>query len=355
MWNIFHLRTADAEGPGLNAHRIVRLAACCALLLPGTSWPVHARAGVPDRIPDTYAGPAQLVTIGRGRQLDLRCGGKGSPTILLEAGSHADSSTWFRVQPLLAAFTRVCSYDRAGYGFSDAGPLPRDLDADVADLHALIEHAAIARPLVLVGHSLGSNIVRMYATRHPADVSAMVLLDPPAQDIAAFAPQWARDENMLDSQRFAFIRRCEAAAAHDGLAHPPPGLESCVARADPMASDMVNAATHAWKSRPAFWQTLLSELQSNVAVFGHPVAATETHGATPLVVLSADGTYADLPGPARKKLGAARAATQARIAETSSRGRVIKVTNTSHDIQMDRPEAVVDAIRGVLRQMSRSD
>ncbi len=337
----------------MNRRLLVRLAACCACLLPGTAClPARAATSVPEKIPGAYAQPARRVTIAPGHELNLRCTGTGLPTILLEAGSHADSSTWFRVQPLLAGFATVCAYDRAGYGFSDAGPLPRNLDADVADLHGLIEHAAIARPLVLVGHSLGSNIVRRYATRYPADVSALVLVDPPAQDIAAHAPDWAREESALDAQRFAFIRRCEAAAARDGLAKPPPGLEGCIARANPMASDAVNAATHAWKSRPAFWRTLLSELRSNVSVFGRPAATTETHGAMPLVVLSADGTYADAPEPVRDKLEAARTATQARIVASSSRGRWIKVTHTSHDIQLDRPEVVADAVKQVLQQLS---
>lgn len=323
-------------------------------LLPGiAACSGGAKATVPKKIPDTYAQPATLVSIAPGRQLNLRCTGEGSPVVVLEAGSHADSSTWFRVQPLLASFTRTCAYDRAGYGFSDAGPLPRNLDADVADLHALLERAAIARPVVLVGHSLGSNIARRYATLHPADVSALVLVDPPAQDVAAFTPDWAREETAMNAQRFAIIRRCETAAAQHQLAtEPPPGLEACIARANPLANDKVNAAVHAWKARPAFWRTLLSELQGNVEVFGHPVAAAETHGALPLLVLSADGTYADAPPNVRTALEAARDATQARIVATSSRGRLVKVAHTSHDIELDQPEAVVDAVRQAIREQA---
>jgi pimeloyl-ACP methyl ester carboxylesterase len=303
-------------------------------------------------MPDDYARPATLVTVAPGRQLNLRCAGHGAPTVVLEAGSHADSSTWFRVQPLLASFTRVCAYDRAGYGFSDAGPLPRTLDADVRDLHALIQRAGIATPVVLVGHSLGSNIARRYAELHAADVAAMVLVDPPAQDIAAFAPVWQRDESELNKQRFAFIRACEAAAETGTLANkPPPGTERCLAGDDPLADARVNAATRAWKSRPGFWRTLLSELQDNATVFADPVSDRESHGAMPLLVLSASDTYADAPAKVRSALEAARAKTQARIAATSSRGRLIHVQHTSHDIQLDQPGAVVGAARQVLRQI----
>lgn len=328
--------------------RFAPLAAICACLPFALATAAHA--AVPQTIPDDYARPATRVAIAPGRRLDLRCQGKGAPTVVLEAGAHADSSTWFRVQPLLATFTRVCAYDRAGYGFSDPGPLPRDLDADVDDLHALIHRAGLSTPVVLVGHSLGSNIARLYAQRHPGDVAALVLVDPPAQDVAAFAPGWARDEQALDKQRFAFIRACEAAAEKGTLAEPP--SERCLAGDDPLAGTKVNAAMLAWKSRPAFWRTLLSELQDNAGVFEKPVSGAESHGAKPVIVLSASDTYADAPARMRAALDAARAKTQARIAATSSRGRLIRVAHSSHDIQLDRPEAVVDAVKRVVRELA---
>ena len=75
-----------------------------------------------------YAKPAELVDIGA-RTLNLRCSGSGSPTVVLEAGANADSLAWAAVQPLIAQNTKVCSYDRAGYGFSGEGPQPRDVDS----------------------------------------------------------------------------------------------------------------------------------------------------------------------------------------------------------------------------------
>ena len=159
--------------------------------------------------------------------------------MLLEAGSHADTTTWFKLQPLLASSARVCAYDRAGYGFSDEGPLPRNLDADVADLHALIEHAHLKTPLLLVGHSRGSNIVRLYAQRYPADVEGLVLIDPPAQDVATAAPTWAKEESQMNAQRFAFINQCEAGAEQHRLASPPPALAHCVAGGNPHLRDQM--------------------------------------------------------------------------------------------------------------------
>ena len=307
-----------------------------------------SHATLPQRMPDSYAHAAKLIDFGHGRYLNLRCSGGGPQTVMLESGAVADSSTWFKVQPLLAAHARVCAYDRAGFGFSSEGPLPRDLDADVSDLHALIQHAGLTPPLVMVGHSLGSNIVRQYASRYPADVSAMVLLDPPAQDIGRFAPGWQKDEDSLSIQRFAFLRRCKAAAEKHELPSADPELSQCLGGADPLASAKLNAVNLALMSKPAYWHTVLSVLQNNVEVFKQPVSKQETHGSTPLIVLSASNTYADALPRDRKGLEEARAHTQAQIAATSSRSTMVHVPDTSHDIQIDQPDAVAKAVMQAL-------
>jgi len=303
-----------------------------------------SHAVTPQRMPDSYAQAAKLIDIGHGRYLNLRCSGSGPQTVLLEAGAIVDSSTWFKVQPLLAAHARVCAYDRAGFCFSSEGPMPRDLDADVSDLHALIQHAGLATPLAMVGHSLGSNIVRQYASRYPADVSAMVLLDPPAQDIGRFAPGWQKEEDTLSVQRFAFLRQCEAAAEKHALPSTDAELSQCLGGPDPHASAKLNAVNLALMSKPAYWHTVLSVLQDNVQVFKQPVSKQETHGATPLIVLSAANTYADALPRDRKGLEEARAHTQTQIVATSSRGTLVHVPDSSHDIEIDQPGAVVKAV-----------
>lgn len=308
-----------------------------------------SRTATPQRMPDSYAHAAKLVDLDHDRYLNLRCSGNGPQTVLLEAGAIADSSTWFKVQPLLSGHARVCAYDRAGYGFSSEGPLPRDLEADVSDLHALIHHAGLTPPLVMVGHSLGSNIVRQYASQYPADVSAMVLLDPPAQDIGRFAPGWQKEDDALSVQRFAFLHRCEAAAEKHQLPSTDPELSHCLAGADPLASARLNAVDLAHKSKPAFWRTVLSVLQNNAEVFKQPVSKQEAHGSTPLIVLSAANTYADALPRDRKGLEEARAHTQAQIVASSSRGILVRVPNTSHDIQIDQPGAVAKAVMQALK------
>jgi pimeloyl-ACP methyl ester carboxylesterase len=305
-----------------------------------------------DKTPDAYARAGTLVAVGHGRSLDLRCSGAGPVTVLLEAGAHADSSSWFRVQPMLQGVARVCSYDRAGYGFSGEGPLPRGLDADVADLHALIGAARLHTPLVLVGHSLGSNIVRRYASVHPADVAGLVLVDPPAQNQARYMPaQWNKDDAELNAQRDAFLAQCERGAEAGELATPPPALVQCIDGPAPWQSPKVAAAERARQERPAFWHTLRSELAQNVPVFAQPVSSAESHDALPLIVLSASDTYADAPPGDRKALDASRLDTQRGIVATSRRGELLPVAHASHDIELDQPQAVADAVRRVLRQL----
>jgi len=309
---------------------------------------------VPQRIPDVYAKPATLVTVAHGRQLNLRCTGSGPQTVMLEAGSHADSTTWFKLLPILSPVTKVCAYDRAGYGFSSEGQLPRDLDADVSDLHDLIHAAGIKTPLVLVGHSLGSNIVRLYAERYATDVDGMVLIDPPEQDMAAFAPEWAKSDDESSAQRFALIRHCEASAEKGELVSPA-ALKACGVGSNPLASAKLNAVILANKSKPAFWRTLLSELQNNAVVFSKPVSPKETHGSMPLIVLTAANTYTEAPANVRKALEAAREKTQVQIVASSTRGERLLVDNTSHDVQLDQPEVVAKAVTKVLQQAAAAD
>jgi len=343
------------EGKTLNAKLWKAAQVTLSMALAGSA---HADSGatinVPKHIPDSYAKAGLLVTITPGRTLNLRCEGNGTQTVLLEAGSHADTTTWFKLQPLLASSAKVCSYDRAGYGFSDEGPLPRNLEAEVADLHALIQRANLTTPLVLVGHSRGSNIARLYAQRYRADLHGLVLIDPPAQDVASVAPEWARQEEQMNEQRFAFIRECEAGAEKHQLASPPPALARCVAGSNPLADAKVNAAIVSYKYKPAFWRTLRSELEDNAAVYGQPVSPKETLGTLPVIVLTASDTYADAPADLRKKLEAARDKTQAKILATTTHGEHVMVDHASHDIQLDRPEVVANAVTALLKPTTAS-
>lgn len=304
---------------------------------------VAAAASDPATIPDSYASAATRVTLGDARMLNMRCVGKGERVVLFEAGANADSSTWYRVLPLLKGKARACAYDRAGYGFSDEGPLPRDLEADVADLHALIVAARFRLPLVLVGHSLGSNIVRLYVQRFPQDVAGMLLIDPPTQGEDESMPaSWKQDDVVLRERRDALLDACASSAESGTLA---PG---CLRATPAWMSERVAAAVTANKSRPAYWRTLRSELAGNQAIFSRPVPAEERYGDNPLVLLSAEPNYEGVAEDARLVLEQARTQTQQRILAGSARSRRIEVPGASHDIQLDRPEAVASAVGELL-------
>jgi len=309
----------------------------------------HAAPDAPQQTPDTYASAGQRVTVAPGRALNLRCVGDGPKTVLLEAGGNADSTTWFRVQALLSPQARVCAYDRAGYGFSDEGPMPRDLDADVADLGALIKAGKLKTPLVLVGHSLGSNIVRRYAQLHPKNVSALVLVDPPEQGAdALMSAEWKTQDEASRVQRNAFLDACLKAAEAGTLDKAEGPLASCLRAPPPWQSASVAAASRAYKLKPAYWRTLRSELDANTAIFAAPVPADESHGATPVIVLTASNEMQGVPDDVRKALQAAREQTQVRLVSTSKSGRRVAVPESSHDMQIDAPQAVVEAVAGVL-------
>lgn len=123
----------------------------------------------------------QLVDIG-GYRLHLYCIGRGTPTIVLIPGAGDYSFDWALVQPALSKQTRTCSYDRAGYAWSDLGPNPRTMRQEAAELRRLLEKAGIRGPVLLVGHSLGGLIARVYAREYPDAVTGIALVDATSED-----------------------------------------------------------------------------------------------------------------------------------------------------------------------------
>src|SRR5262252_10859894 len=121
----------------------------------------------------SYPPPGQMIDIG-GRKLHLYCTGKGSPTVVLVAGGGAFSIDWVLVQPKIAEHTRVCSYDRAGLGWSDPGPAEETVEETIDDLHSLVRAAGEHGPYVLVGASIGGIFIQAYQHAFPADVAALV-------------------------------------------------------------------------------------------------------------------------------------------------------------------------------------
>jgi len=142
-----------------------------------------------------YAAPGTLYDVG-GHRLHLNCVGSGRPTVVLENGLAETSPFWSRVAPEVGRTTRVCSYDRAGQGWSDDVAAPQDGLAVAADLHALLGRAHEAGPYVLVGHSAGGSYAMVYAARYPDEVAGMVLLDSTSPDQFTVLPDFATQYSM---------------------------------------------------------------------------------------------------------------------------------------------------------------
>ena len=124
----------------------------------------------------------ELIDVG-GHRLHIHRQGKGSPAVVIDAGLAGGSYEWDALAAEISAVTEVCTYDRAGYGWSDRGPTPRSSQQIVAELHTLLEKAQVKPPFILVGHSLGGLNVRLYASQHPDEVAGVVLVDAANHDV----------------------------------------------------------------------------------------------------------------------------------------------------------------------------
>lgn len=151
-----------------------------------------------------YPPPGEMVDVG-GYSLHINCVGQGSPTVVLDAGLGDFSAQWVRVQREVSDTTRVCAYDRAGMGWSEMGPEPRDARQISSELHTLLSKAGIEGPYVLVGHSFGGMYMQTYAARYPDEVAGVALVDSSTEPDQFSPRSEARDSNEPQKQSFAVV------------------------------------------------------------------------------------------------------------------------------------------------------
>jgi len=149
------------------------IAVVVALLLAGWAYQQVATAQDHKRQP----APGKLVDLD-GRDLHLLAMGQGSPTVIFESGLMSTVLSWDNIQPEISKSTRTACYDRAGLGWSDPGPAPRDAERIVSELQELLKRASVPPPYILVGHSFGGLTTRLFAARYPDQVSGLILIDP---------------------------------------------------------------------------------------------------------------------------------------------------------------------------------
>ncbi|MEP6983502.1 MAG: alpha/beta hydrolase [Sphingomicrobium sp.] len=289
-----------------------------------------------------YAEHTRMVPIGSGRTLHLLCEGSGAPTIILESGVGDGMSVWRKVQPALAQHHRACAYERAGLGLSAAGPHPRDLDAIVSDLEKLTKRAHLNPPYLLVGHSLGTFIVRLYVRRHSSQIAGLVLVDPPVEGESDRAEKIAPGMKRSTELEIERSRECASAKAQTDDCKPwiaddaPPKI---AARLRSLAR--VHYLTQAAELEAAMSGSDDSEI----------VRAGVDLGQTPLIVLTSEQfkQNADMPAATRAAVQELWTTFHNEIAAHSTRGTNRVVPGTSHYIQSDRPEAVVAAVEEVAK------
>jgi pimeloyl-ACP methyl ester carboxylesterase len=322
--------------------RILTSLAAAPLLCALLAGPVAAQVP-PDLVP--YATAQQRVPLAGGRHINLVCEGQGSPTVVLTAGAAGWSPAWRAVQGPLARKTRVCAWDRAGFGFSDASPQAQTSANMADDLFAALAGAGIAAPYIMVAHSAGAYEAVAFAQRHRAQVAGMVLVDPSLPDminrVQAVSPLAATALRADLAAHTSAYHRCAADPAHT----TPADANICFHTPDyatPLA-DRFEAGNH----DPATLTTRASQyeqLEPNALAF----PANADFGDMPLTVLTSEQeplNVLPVEQPAMKAgLDSLWNSSHDAIAKWSRRGSNSVVAGSPHQIPLEKPEAVISAI-----------
>src|ERR1017187_1041648 len=281
-----------------------------------------------------------------GHRMHIICTGSGSPTIVLEAVLGNDELTWGGVQPVLSSTTRVCSYDRAGFGWSDALPAPRDADHIAAELHELLLQAKVTGPIVLMGHSMAGVYMRDYVTRYPADIVGIVFEDgsTPLQD----------DNPVMK--------------AMDSKAPPPWALEllakSAMSTGIPRLLGMCSQSIKGFDARAAKLQaedichtnvSPMFDAMDGINRSGQETVHSGPYGALPILIISEDP--AQMTAVSSTDMANVWNQMQEDLKKLSTRSRRIIAKGSSHYIHIDRADLIekevplfIEQVRGTAPQ-----
>ena len=300
-----------------------------------------------------YPPPGRFVDLGTHR-LHLLDEGHGSPTLILEAGLMSTMLSWSDIQRQLAGSYRVLSYDRAGLGWSDVGPMPRTAERIIDELHSLLNRAAIPPPYVLVGHSFGGLMMPLFAVRYPAQTVGMVLVDPVVPE--EWNPPSDQDRRLAEigskvCRRAAVLSRAGvirfvAFLLSSGAKKVASRLVRLISRGTPAESGSVsspwfwNLPANERKMASVFWiqekfcYTIASQLE-NLPRSAASVMEQGNFCDKPVVILSAKST------PPKRR------AQHIAIAQRLPRGHHVLAEASTHWIMQDQPDLVINAIQAV--------
>jgi len=285
-----------------------------------------------------------LVQAGSTR-MNIDCSGQGSPTVILESGSGGPSVDWLMVQPEVATFSRVCSYDRAGYGWSDSGPEPRSSLQIAHELKQLLLAASEKGPYVLVGHSMGGYDIRVYTGQYPNDVAGMVLVDASHEDQDRRAPEsirkWAQDYRKHPGwKKLKYFLQLHLGWARLTMDRDAPASWPKRFREEERFLTLPTKHQFATIDEDQVFSTLSAA----------QVRSAGNLGDRPLIVLTAtrqDDIAPEIPpkdAQAEEDLWVDQ--LQPQLARLSTRGKQI-VIDGSHEMPTEHPEVVISAIREV--------
>lgn len=282
-----------------------------------------------DRV--TYHPPGKLVDVG-GYRLHLYCTGVGGPTVLLDFGLDGSYLDWYRVQPQVAQFTRVCSYDRAGYGWSDVGPRQRVPSIMGEELHQLLVNAGEKPPYILVGHSFGSFNALTFAHQHPKEVAGVVLVDGAHPD--ELLPFYFKKKLWL---RMMQLTMPFGLPRWRGWCGSGPAEIAGMKRT-------LGCQSHVYRTHYAQWEAF-PESAAEVRNLG-------SLGDLPLVVISRDPNRTSTPDD---ELLAKReqhwSKLQQQLLKSSNRATQMIAQGSGHSIPVQRPDVVVEAVRQLCTQI----
>ncbi len=285
----------------------------------------------------------QLVNIG-GRQLHLFCLGSGSPTVIIENGNSAFSIDWALVQPDVAKVTRVCTYDRAGYAWSEKGAANGSVQQTIDDLHLLLRTAHISPPYVLVGASIGGLYTRAYQRRYPEEVVGLVLDDPTGDEGLKYMVK-GKDTPIYE------MSRDDMRGAFKPLLNNPPHYDAPTKIEEPF--DRLPSKlqpVRLWALQKFFAEmdifndmiTTDSWREEFIALRRQRLGSAHPLGSLPLIVLGRNQNDWDVR---QKDLEAMTA--------LSTAGRLIVAENSGHEIHLYRPDLVRQSIREVVSAARR--
>jgi len=313
-----------------------------------------------------YKPVDQMVDVD-GIQLRLDCRGSGSPTVVLESGAQSYSVHWWLVQEEVAKFTRVCSYDRPGYGWSDPAPAMTSSQEVATLLHSLLATAGEGPPYLMVGHSMGGVFVRAFAVEYPDEVVGMVLVDSSHEQQALRTPAQLEEVTTLSMELQNKSLPILKGAASIGVLRATGYLEPNVAILG--LPEAQSAPVRAQVYRTDYFRSLQRELVLMEVCMSQP-GALNSLGNMPLIVLSAvqdaRANYEAavplkpyLESPSQLTLAAFQedveiiSHNQEELAALSTRSRHIVVKDSGHFIQLEKPQVVIDAIRDVFEQVPK--